>query len=168
MISSSSETKQNPGFSFHSHVSHLAKFSSPPGIILPFPSPPREDIWGEGEIERWLRRSRGGWPFLPKCRKTFCSFLSMSSWSWHRRSAYCCCLIFWIMGSASWSKDMATVRHPSSPTCSGGTPLPAAHCTRPQSPGAAPDPSPHLGLLGWCCLAQPFLQGKSCNSEIST
>lgn len=164
MISSSSETKQNPGFSFHSHVSYLAKFPSPPDITAPSPTALR-GYSGRRETER---ESQGGYQFLPKCKKTFCSFLSMSSWSWDRRSAYCCCLIFWIMVSASWSKDMATVRHPSSPTCSGGTSSPAAHCTRSRSLGAVPAPSPHLGLLGRYFLAQPFLQGKSCNSEIST
>lgn len=38
---------------------------------------------------------------LPKCKKTFPSFLSMLSWSLLRSSWYCCCLIFDTMYSAS-------------------------------------------------------------------
>lgn len=62
-------------------------------LLLQAWSFPHQDIWGNGDRTRAGEGRGEGVGLLPKCRKTFCSFLSMSSWSWDRRSAYCCCLI---------------------------------------------------------------------------
>lgn len=97
MISSSSETDTGSPV----WLPRYLQASSPPLQTRPLPwsgHPGRE-----GTVGRVQRRDS---VLSPKCRKTFCSFLSRSSWSWASRSEYCCCLIFWMIASASWNGDM--------------------------------------------------------------
>lgn len=131
-------------------------FPSSAAIVLPLPQP-RGYSGKRGDSDGWRGPRSRGPQFLPKCRKTFCSFLSMSSWSWDRRSAYCCCLIFWTMASASWSKDTARppVRPPRLRQHQEAHHHPPARRQGPGAPEAAPDPGPRAAQLV-CLSAQLF------------
>lgn len=165
MISSSSEIKQNPGFSFHSPHSTPGQVSSFPGHT-PFPTIPPARVFWENGRQRWLQGPRRrGRQFLPKCRNTFWSLRSISSWSWDRSSVYCCCLIFWMMASASCSKDMATGQLP---LFSSIRRLLSTHrlSLRPRSPQGHSRPWSPWWRLGECFLTPPFYRKNSARAVI--
>lgn len=150
MISSSSETKQNPDFSFHS-----PRLTSGQVSFLSRHNPPRrEAIWGEGKTGRWLEGVPERAATLTEVQE---NLLLLPLHEQLVVGQEVCVLLlldllddgFCLLEQGHGHRETPlftdTIRRHVTACCPGS-----------QIPDAAPDPGPHLGLPSWCFLAQPF------------